>query len=141
MTMSSQRSFFRFLFSVVTLVLLLHISFSLIGTSPMETNKTERSAQEQRIGELSQQIEALNQLVEELSNQDEHVLVLRIDQECFGGAATLQSTILQISVDRQFFASCSIGDDITDSARIRLLSSSILTDTRVYVEDMFIISR
>ena len=138
--MSSQRNFFRFLFSVVALVLLLHISFSLISASPIQA-KVENAAQEDRIGELSRQVEALNELVAQLRGQEECILVLRIDQECFGGAATVQSTLLQISVDWRFFESCSIGDDITDSPRIRLLSSSLLTETRVYVEDMFTISR
>lgn len=139
--MSSQGRFFRFLFSVVALVLLLHISISLISASPAEAKAAQAAAQEDRIEDLSRQVDALNELVDRLTSQEECVLVLRIDQECFGGAATVQSTILHISVDRRFFESCSIGDDLTDSSWIRLLSSSLLMETRVYVEDMYTVPR
>jgi hypothetical protein len=141
MTMSSRRTSLQIIVSVVALFVLLCISIRFISASPAEAKEVPQSPEQARIEALSQQIEALNQLVVQLSNPDEHVLVLRIDQECLGGNVTVQSTILQISVDRNFFDSCNIGDDLSESSRIRLLSSSLLTDTRVYVEDKFIISR
>ena len=140
--MSSQRTFLRIFLSAVALVLLLFLSIRIISASPVEAKEADlTTAQADQISTLTQQVETLTRLVEQLSNQEEHILVLRIDQECFGGAATVQSTILQITVDKRFFDSCNIGDDITESARIRLLSSSLLTETRVYVEDKFLISR
>ena len=86
-------------------------------------------------------LESLTRLGEQLSDQKEYILVLRINQECFGGAATVQSTLLQITVDRRFYDSCNIGDDITDSSWITAMSSSLLAETRVYVENKFLISR
>ena len=135
--MSSQRTFLRIFLSAVALVLLLFLSIRIISASPVEAKEADITT----VTTLTQQVEILTRLVEELSNQEEHILVLRIDQECFGGAATVQSTILQVPADERFFNSCNIGDDITESARIRLLSSSLLTETRVYVEDKFLISR
>ena len=99
------------------------------------------AAQANQIITLTQQVETLTRLVEQLSDQREHILELRINQECFGGAATVQSTLLQITVDRRFYDSCNIGDDITDSSWITAMSSSLLAETRVYVENKFLISR
>lgn len=135
--MSSQRTFIRIILSVVALVLFLHAGFSFISTS---TAAAAEQTEENEIANLTQQIDMLNQLIEELSGSEEFILVLRIEQQGFGGA-TLQSTILQIPVSRGFFESCRIGDDITESQQIRLLSSSLLAETRVYIEDKFTISR
>lgn len=136
--MSSQRTFIRIILSVVAIVLFLHVGFSFISTS---TAAAAEQTEENEIASLTQQIEMLNQLIEELSEDKDFILVLRIEQECLGGAATLQSTILQIPVDRGFFDNCQIGEDITDSSQIHLLSSSLLAETRVYIEDKFTITR
>ena len=139
--MLSRRMTLQIIALGVALILLLCVGISLVSALPAEASEDTQTPEQARIEELSRQIEALNRQVEMLSNPDEHVLVLRIDQECLGGSVTVRSTILQIAVERSFFDSCSIGDDLTDSSRIRLLSSALLTDTRVYVEDKFIISR
>lgn len=146
--MSSQRAFFKIILTVVAIVLMLHVSFSIISTSTAaaaeqtETQETETAelTRETEIALLTQQIETLNQLIEELSGNQQFILVLRIEQEILG-TATLQSTVLQIPVDKGFFDSCAIGEDITDSSQIRLLSSSLLAETKVYVEDKYTISR
>lgn len=140
--MSSQRIFGRIFLSAVALVLLLFLSIRIISASPAEAKEAHRTAaQEDQITALIQQVEALTGLVEQLSDRTEYILVLRIDQECFGGAATVQSTLLQIAVDRNFYNSCNIGDDITDSSWITAMSSSLLAETRIYVENKFLISR
>lgn len=146
--MSSQNTFFKIIFSVVAIVLILHVSFSLISTSTAaaaeqsESQETETSElnRETEIALLTQQIETLNQLIEELSGNEQFILVLRIEQEVLG-AATVHSTVLQLPVDKGFFDSCRIGEEITDSPQIRLLSSSLLAETKVYIEDKFTISR
>ena len=136
--MSSRRTFFKIIVSVVALVLMLHISLSLISASPAAA--AEQSKDDQ-IADLTQQIQELNQMILELSQTREHILVLRIEQQCLGGRLSLQSTLIQIPVDKAFFDACQIGDDITDSPRIALLSSSLLAETRVYVDNKFTISR
>lgn len=136
--MSSRRTFFKIIVSVVALVLMLHISFSLISASPAAA--AEQSKDDQ-IADLTQQIQDLNRMILELSQTREHILVLRIEQQCLGGRLSLQSTLIQIPVDKAFFDACQIGDDITDSPRISLLSSSLLAETRVYVDNKFTISR
>ena len=140
--MSSQRTFLRIFLSAVALVLLLFLSIRIISASPVEAKEADlTTAQEDRITALAQQVEILTRLMEQLPDQREYILVLRINQECFGGAATVQSTLLQITVDRRFYDSCNIGDDITDSSWITAMSSSLLAETRVYVENKFLISR
>jgi len=139
--MSSQRTFVKILFSVVALVLMLHISFSLISASPAEAFVNNAPEEDAQIAALTQQVETLTQMMTQLSAREQHILVLRIEQQCFGGAATVQSVILQIPVEKSFFDICMVGDDITESSQIRLLSSSLLTETRVYVEDKFITVR
>ena len=140
--MSSKKMLARIFLSAVALVLLLFLSIRIISASPVEAKEADlTAAQADQISALTQQVETLTRLVEQLSDQREHILVLRIDQECFGGAATVQSTLLQITVDRRFYDSCNIGDDITDSSWITAMSSSLLAETRVYVENKFLISR
>ena len=140
--MSSLRIFARIFLSAVALVLLLFLSIRIISASPAEAKEASLiTDQADQITALTEQVDNLTRLVEQLSDTSEHILVLQIDQECFGGAATVQSTFLHISVDRRFFDSCNIGDDITDSSWITVLSSSLLTETRVYVADKFLITR
>ena len=137
--MSSQRNFIRFIFSVVALVLLLHISFSLISASPTQA-QAENTAQEDRIGELTRQLEDLRALVERQAHQDEHVLLLRIEEQTLGGALTLRSIILRVSVDQRFFDSCAKDDEITDSPWIESLTESMIGDFRIFVADKFTVS-
>ena len=85
--MSSQRNFFRFIFSVVALVLL-----------------------------------------------------LRIEEQTLGGALTLRSIILRVSVDQRFFDSCEKDDEITDSPWIESLTESMIGDFRIFVADKFTVS-
>ena len=140
--MSSQRIITRIFLSAVALVLLLFLSIRIISASPAEAKEASLiTSQADQIAVLTEQVEILTQLVEQLSDKSEHVLVLRIDQDCFGGAATVQSLFLQVPVDQRFFDSCNIGDDVTDSSWITLMTSSFLTETRVYVENKFLITR
>lgn len=139
--MTSQRTWNRTIGVVVLFVLMLALGISLISASPAEATEAVQTSEQTQIEELTRQIQELSQLVNQISTREEFILVLSINQEAFGGTATLQRTVLQISVDRDFFDSCSIGDDITESSQIRLLSSSLLTDTRIYVDDKFIINR
>lgn len=136
--MSSQRTFIKIIVSVVALVLMLHVSFSLISASPAAA--AEQTGEDQ-IADLNRQIQELNQMILELSQSKEFILVLRIEQQCLGGRLSVQSTLLQIPVEKAFFDACQIGDDLTDSPRISLLTSAVLTETRVYVENKFTISR
>ena len=141
--MSSNRTFFRTIVSVVALILALTIGFSVISTS--RANAAEQAAilqtRDQQIAQLTSQIENLTAMMEALSGAGEYILVLRLDQEALFGMATVHSIVIQLPVDRSFYDSCRVGDDITDSSRIRLLASSLITETRVYVEDKFVENR
>ena len=141
--MSSNRTFFRIIVSVVALILVLTIGFSVISTS--RANAAEQAAilqtRDQQIAQLTSQIENLTAMMEALSGAGEYILVLRLDQEALFGMATVHSIVIQLPVDRSFYDSCRVGDDITDSSRIRLLASSLITETRVYVEDKFVENR
>lgn len=136
--MSSQRAFFKIIFSVVALVLMLHISFSLISASPAEA--AEATPEEGRTEELIRQVDTLTALVEQLINQDEHVLLLQIRDQTLGGAITLHSNTIRIAVDPRFFNSCSKGDDITDSPWVQNLSDSLVGESRIFVVDKFTVS-
>lgn len=136
--MSSQRAFFRFIFSLVVLVLLLHISFSLISASPVEAKEAELSQENTVNADLIRQIEELTALVTQLSNQDVHVLLVRIELTAFGESVTLSDNILRVAVDRRFFDSCSKGDDITDSPWIQNVSQPMMGEIRLIVVDKFV---
>lgn len=140
--MSSQRFLARIFLSAVALVLLLFLSIRIISASPAEAKEASLiTSQADQITALTEQVQILTQLVEQLSDPSEHVLVLQIDQDCFGGAATVQSFFLHVPVDERFFNSCNKGDDITDSPWISMMTSSFLTETRVYVAEKFLITR
>jgi hypothetical protein len=139
MTMSSQRTFFRFIFSVVVLVLLLHISFSLISTSPV--NAKETTPETGSDSELIQIIEELRAALDRMNNQDIHFLLLQIEDTALGGSVTMHNQVLTIAVDRRFFDSCSEGDDITDSPWVQNLTPPAVGETRIIVAGKFVNSR
>lgn len=136
--MSHRQTRFQNLFLIALILLAVITAVRFINASPAEAAEQNPDTQ---IEDLTRQIEEMNRLIEELSGNDQHMLVIRIDQECFGGAATIQSTILQLPVDRNFFDQCVVGQDITESPQIHLLSSSLLAETRIYVEDKFVVTR
>lgn len=136
--MSSQRTFFKFIFFLVALVLLLDISFSLISASPAEAAEADRTQENTVNADLIRQIEELTALVNRLSNQDSHILLLRIEQRALGDSVTLNHMIVRVTVDRRFFDSCAPGDDITNSPWIQTVSEPLVGEFRILVVDKYI---
>ena len=137
--MSSQRAFFKIIFSAVALVLLLHISFSLISASPVEAKETAQSREDVRYEELLRQIDELTALVEENSNRDIHFMLLRIEQNVLGESVTLDNELLTVAVDPRFYDSCSKGDEVTNSPWIEHLSEPLVGEVRIFVADKYIV--
>lgn len=134
--MTCHRTFGKIILTVVLLALVLHICFSLISASP--ASAAEQTKDEQ-IAALEQEIQRLNLLVEELSADEDYVLMLRVEQVYSLGELKLM--VLQIPVDKELYESCRIGDDITTGFGLHLMASSYLSETRVFVEDKYIITR
>lgn len=139
--MSSQRAFFKFIFSLVVLVLLLHISFSLISASPAEAKEAALPQEEADQRQLLQQIAELTELVKELSNQDVCYLIIRMEQTVLGESVTLDNRILTIAVDRRFYDSCNRDDEVTDSPWVQNLSEPIIGEVRLFVVDKYTVPR
>lgn len=134
--MLSQRTILRAIVSLFALALVLTIVFAVISTSQARTVIENRDAQ---IMQLNQQLENLTKLVESLSGSDEYILVMRIDQEVLFGLATVHSTIIQMPVERSFYNCLCKGQDITDLPQVRLLGTSLISEAKIYVEDLYVI--
>lgn len=135
--MASRRAILRMTFLVVALVLILFIGFSMIGASLSPSMGRNTSPQEQQIAELNRQLDLLRQQIQEISENREYILILRIDFQCLGGRCTIFSQLLQISVEKEFFDSIQIGDDITDSDRVHPIGNSGFLQARITVDGKF----
>lgn len=135
--MASRRAILRMTFLVVALVLILFIGLGMIGTSLTAAAQSAAAAQEQKIAELTQQVELLSQQLVEMSENREYILILRIELRCLGGRVTLFSHLLQNTVEKEFFDRVQIGDDITDSPQIHPISNSGMIETRIFVDGKF----
>ena len=136
--MSSQRTFFKIIFSVVALVLLLHISFSLISASPAQAKEAEQPRTETFAEELLRKIDYLIALVEELSDRNVYILLLRIEQNVLGDSVTLNNQMIYVAVDRRSYESFTRGDEVTNSRWVQNLSEPLVGEIRIIVADKFI---
>lgn len=138
--MTSQRTWNRIIGMVVLFVLMIAIGISLISASPAEAKEAPVVSQkEDQIEALTRQVEALTALLEQQTNQDEHVLILQIELTTLGGSVTLSNDLLRVAVDQRFFDSCNKGDDVTNSPWVQHISESPMGQIRLIVAEKFTI--
>ena len=149
--MTSNRTWNR-ITMVVLFVLVLAIGIGLISTSPAAAAENQKDSRitelEQQIAQLQQEqtslilvntqlTELVTQLRTELETQ--YILVLRHEDAVlpgfFGDSFTVNCRIQEISVGKELFDSCQIGDDITNTQLHIFLASGALSQTRVIVEN------
>lgn len=108
---------------------------------------------EARIADLEALVESLTQEKAQLTAQVEQyraqqnetcMLVLRHEElvlaGIFGDTIVVELGVQEIAVNRELYESCQVGDDITTLRLHRLLSCDGLSDTRVIVENKYILS-